>query len=365
MAERGALPQVPRGRRLFLRAVRLLFKPLEPDDYLEMINPLWTTKELRGEVERVEPQGSEAASILIKPGYEWPGHKPGQYVRLGVVIDGVYHWRAYSLTSDPSPQDGLISVTPKKVDNGVVSPYLVGKIRPGDLVRLGEIEGEFTLPEPLPSKLLFISAGSGITPIMSMLRSLDRRGEIGDVVHIHSARTRDQVMFLSVLEDISSRHEHMRLDVRLTGNRGRLEPGDLDDECPDWREREAFCSGPEEMLDALVEHWENNGDRDRLHFERFQPKIGGGAGDGEGGEVSFLKSDENVECDGGTSILEAGENAGLELAFGCRIGICHTCVGTLKSGKLRDLRSGDISEPTEQEVRICINAAEGNVELEL
>lgn len=79
---------------MFLRAVRLLFKPLEPDDYLEMVNPLWTTKELRGKVERVEAHGSEAASVLIRPGYEWPGHQPGQYVRLGVVIDGVYHWRA-------------------------------------------------------------------------------------------------------------------------------------------------------------------------------------------------------------------------------------------------------------------------------
>jgi stearoyl-CoA 9-desaturase NADPH oxidoreductase len=116
-------------------------------------------------------------------------------VRLGVIIDGVYHWRAYSLTSDPSPEDGLISVTPKKVDGGVVSPYLVHKIQSGDLVRLGEIEGVFTLPEPLPSKMLFISAGSGITRIMSMLRSLNHRGELGDLVAIHSARTRDQVMF--------------------------------------------------------------------------------------------------------------------------------------------------------------------------
>src|SRR5436190_161752 len=130
MAERGAHPKVPRGRRLFLRAVRRLFSPLEPDDYLEMINPLWTTKELRG-----------------------------------------------------------------------------------------EIEGVFTLPEPLPAKMLFISAGSGITPIMSMLRSLDHRGELGDVVHIHSARTREQVMFLPVLEDIARRHDQMRLDIRLTGDR--------------------------------------------------------------------------------------------------------------------------------------------------
>ncbi|MBX9638592.1 MAG: ferredoxin reductase [Mycobacteriaceae bacterium] len=365
MAERGAQPQVPRGRRWFLRAVRQLFKPLQPDDYIEMINPLWTTKELRGKVERVEPQGSEAASVLIRPGYEWPGHKPGQYVRLGLVIDGVYHWRAYSLTSDPEPADGLISVTPKRVDSGVVSPYLVEKIRPGELVRLGEIEGVFTLPEPLPAKMLFISAGSGITPIMSMLRSLDSRDALGDVLVIHSARTREQVMFLDVLENLDNRHDGMRLDLRLTSDRGRLKPGDLDEVCPDWREREAFCSGPEEMLDALIEHWENNGDPDRLHYERFQPKIGGDGAAGEGGEVSFLKSDTTTECDSGTSILEAGENAGLELAFGCRIGICHTCVGTLKSGKLRDLRSGDVIEPVGQDVRICINSAEGDVELEL
>ncbi len=365
MAERGAAPNVPRGRRLFLRAVRQLFSPLQPDDYLEMINPLWTTKELRGKVECVEPQGSEAASVLIRPGYEWPGHKPGQYVRLGVVIDGVYHWRAYSLTSDPSPEDGLISVTPKKVDSGIVSPYLVQKIQPGDLVRLGEIEGVFTLPEPLPAKMLFISAGSGITPIMSMLRSLDHSGELGDAVVIHSARTREQVMFLSVLEDLARRHERMRLDLRLTSERGRLSPDDLDEVCPDWREREAFCSGPGEMLDALIEHWEDNGDPDRLHFERFQPKIGGDAAAGEGGKVCFLDSEKTVECDGGTSILEAGEKAGLNLAYGCRIGICHTCVGTLKSGKLRDMRSGDVIEPTEQDVRICINTAEGDVELEL
>jgi stearoyl-CoA 9-desaturase NADPH oxidoreductase len=89
-----------------------------------------------------------------------------------------------------------------------------------------------------------------------------------------------------VLEDLDRRHEGMLLDLRLTSERGRLEPSDLDDVCPDWREREAFCSGPGEMLDALIEHWESNGDPDRLHFERFQPKIGGEGAEGEGGAVS-------------------------------------------------------------------------------
>jgi len=213
--------------------------------------------------------------------------------------------------------------------------------------------------------MLFISAGSGITPIISMLRSLDRRDEFNDVVVFHSDRAREQVMFLSVLEDLDRRHEHLRLDVRLTSDRGRMSPSDLDDLCPDWREREAFCSGPSELLDALIEHWEDNGDPDQLHFERFQPKIGGNAGEGEGGKVTFLDSDTTAECDGNTPILEAGEQAGLNLAYGCRIGICHTCVGTLKSGKVRDLRSGDVTEPTDQDVRICIHTAEGDIELEL
>ncbi len=139
--------------------------------------------------------------------------------------------------------------------------------------------------------------------------------------------------------------------------------------CPDWREREAFCSGPGELLDGLIDFWQRNGDPpDRLHYERFQPKIGGNPGDGKkGGKVSFTDSDVSVDCDSGTPILEAGgEQAGINLAYGCRIGICHTYVGgTVKSGKVRDLRSGDVIEPTGQDVRICIHTAEGDVEIEL
>lgn len=365
MAERGATPNVPTLRRRALRAISHLFSPLEPDDYLEMINPLWTTKELRGRVEEVRPEGAEAATVWIRPGYDWPGHLPGQYVRLGLVIDGVFYWRAYSLTSDPEPRDGLIGVTPKLVENGVVSPYLVQKIRPGEIVRLGEIEGVFTLPEPLPEKMLFISAGSGITPIMSMLRSLDHRDEVRDVVVLHSTRTEEQCMFFKDLQDMDERQDGLRLIIRRTGEEGRIKPEDMDDLVPDWRERETLASGPGELLDALVEHWDRHDASDKIHLERFQPIIGGAAGEGEGGNVTFTKSKKEVECSPGTPILTAGEEAGLELKFGCRIGICHTCTGTLRSGQIRDLRTGDVSEPINSSVRICVNTAEGDVEIEL
>src|SRR5579875_3156665 len=125
MPEKGARPNVHPLQERVLRAMSALSSPLLPDDYLEMINPLWSTRELRGRVERVQRETEDAATVLIKPGYRWPGHKPGQYVRIGLDIDGVRHWRAYSLTSDPMRSDGLISITPKLVEAGKVSPYLV------------------------------------------------------------------------------------------------------------------------------------------------------------------------------------------------------------------------------------------------
>ena len=195
-------------------------------------------------------------------------------------------------------------------------------------MRLGGVEGTCTLPDPLPRRLLFISAGSGITPIMSMLRDLARRGALQDVVHLHSARTPNDVIFGEQLRALDQRHAGYRLHVQHTGECGRFAPADLDRLCPDWREREAFLSGPGEMLDAMHAHWEEH-------------------------------------ADGGTPILVAGEQSGAALPFGCRMGICHTCVGRLCSGRVRDLRTGKVSGTEGEMVRTCINAPEGPVEIDL
>jgi stearoyl-CoA 9-desaturase NADPH oxidoreductase len=362
MAEVGARPKVSAGRRKALGAVRTLFTPLLPDDYLELINPLWSTQELRGRVERIERQTEDAVTIVIKPGADWDRHEPGQYLRVGVVVDGVHHWRAYSITSEPS--DDFICITPKLVKEGVVSPHLTKQLRPGTIVRLGGVEGDFRLPKPRPDKLLFISAGSGVTPIMSMLRALDQEDELDDAVLVHSARTDDDVIFGPRLKDLDERRDGFRLHLQLTNEQGRLSPPDFEEICPDWRERETFLSGPSEMLDAVSDYWEKEGDCDLLHLERFQPK-GGFVEEGEGGEVKFLASDTTTEADGGTPILVAGEDCGLDLPYGCREGVCHTCTGTLCKGQVRDLRNGKIYGTEGETIRTCISAPEGPVEIDL
>jgi stearoyl-CoA 9-desaturase NADPH oxidoreductase len=366
MPEKGAPPNVHPVQRRVLRALGALSSPLLPDDYLELINPLWSTRELRGRVEEVRRETSDATTVLIKPGYRWPGHKPGQHIRIGVDIDGVRHWRAYSLTSDPYREDGLISITPKKVDAGKVSPYLVTEAGPGTIVSLSKIEGDFVLPDPSPEKLLFISAGSGITPIMSMLRHLHHYDELNDAVLLHSARHSDEVIFGPELRELADRNDSFTLHEQLTKDHGRMGPGDLERLCPDWTEREAYISGPNQMLDAFNEHWERHGDCERLHMERFQPKLGlGRSGEGEGGTIKFVSSDLEAESDGHMPILVAGEEAGLELPYGCREGICHTCVGELCSGRVRDLRNGEVYGQQGEIIRTCISAPEGPIEIDL
>jgi ferredoxin-NADP reductase len=368
MPEKGAPPKVPKLQKRVLNAVRAFTYPLLPDDYLELINPLWSTRELRGKIESIDKETDDAATVTIRPGYEWEGHTAGQYLRIGVDINGRRHWRAYSLTSDPDREDGFISITIKNVDEGTVSPYMVRRGRPGSLVYLGGVEGEFVLPDPLPEKLLFISAGSGITPIMSMLRTLDRSGWLqdGDALLIHSARNKDEVIFGEYLREMAERNDGFELHEQLTGDMGRLEPKHLDDICPDWKKREAFISGPAGLLDAMTDHWDEQSDCEKIHVERFQPVLGSGdVEEGEGGTICFAKSDKEVEADGHTPILVAGEDDGLDLPYGCREGICHTCVGKLVSGQIRDLRTGKVSGQEGEMIRTCVNAPEGAVEIEL
>ena len=187
------------------------------------------------------------------------------------------------------------------------------------------------------------------------------------MVHLHSARTEDDIIFGSQLRSLDQRHDGYRLEKRLTREQGRLAPSDLDELCPDWRERETFACGPAGLLDALAEHWEQaGGDPGRLHMERFQPIVGQGDGEhGAGGAIRLLRSNVEAYSDGDTPILVAGEEAGASLPFGCRMGICHTCVGRLCSGRIRDLRSGVVHGSEGEMVRTCVNAPEGAVEIAL
>ncbi|MGH8917491.1 MAG: ferredoxin reductase [Actinomycetes bacterium] len=342
-----------------------LTTPLLPDDYLKLLNPLWSARELRGRVERVVPETDDAATIVIRPGWGWHFRsQPGQYVGIAVQVDGRWHWRSYSLTSIPVEEHGEISVTVKAMPEGFVSGHLVRGLEPGSVIRLARPQGDFVLPEPPPPKLLFLTAGSGITPVVSMLRTLDRRRNLPDTTLVCSARRQDDLIFRDEIRALADGHPGFTLHEHLTGERGRLELDRLDELCPDWRERQTYACGPEGLLDAAEERWKAEGIAERLHLERFTPKLVVG---GEGGHVTFSVSGKEADVDGATTLMEAGEAAGIQMPFGCRMGICSTCVVGLSEGSVRDLRDGSEKSAGAEALRVqtCISAASGACTLEI
>jgi len=337
--------------------------PLLPDDYLKLANPLWSARELRGRVVEVRRETEDSATLVIKPGWGFSfAYQPGQYVGIGLLVDGRWRWRSYSLTSSPVRGSRTITITVKAMPEGFLSTHLVGGVAPGTIVRLAAPQGNFVMPDPAPAKVLFITGGSGITPVMSMLRTLERRAQITDVVHLHSAPTESDVMFAAELSDLERGHDGYRLRLRSTRIEGRLDLSRLDDEVPDWRDRQTWACGPEGMLSSAERAWSAAGVDDLLHLERFA--VSKAAAHGQGGTVEFARSGKSVTVDAATPLMDAGENVGVRMPFGCRMGICQSCVVGLLDGHVRDLRSGAEHEPGSR-IQTCISAASGDCVLDI
>ena len=359
----------PTLRRRALRFAEAATTPLLPADYLDLFSPLRSGAELRGRIIAVEPETRDAATILIRPGADWSGHVPGQYVRIGIDVDGVRLWRAYSLTHGPRA-DGLISITVKAVPDGKVSSYLVREARPGTLVRLEQAAGEFVLP-PAGGRFLFITAGSGITPVIGMLRNLFPVAEAGvlrlprsaayDVVVLHVAPSRPDSIFLSDLEALDAAGA-IRLVARYDDVHGVLDLTRLTELVPDLAERQTFACGPGGLLEALEQHHEAAGLP--LCTEQFRVSR---VAIGEGGTVSFTVSGATVAADGATPILDAAEDAGVLMPSGCRMGICFSCVLPLREGSVRDLRNGALTTAAPGDgvaIQTCISAAAGDCHID-
>ena len=350
-----------RARRLAEAATT----PLVPADFMDLFHPLRAGAELRGRIVEVRPETADAATLVIKPGADWAGHVPGQYVRIGVDVDGVRQWRAYSLTHGPRA-DRLISITVKAVPDGLVSNHLVREARPGTLVHLEQATGDFVLPTE-GGRFLFVTAGSGITPVIGMLRNLFPATDSGvlrlarsagyDIVVVHVAPTEPDSIFASDLKALDAAGA-IRLVARYDDEHGVLDVDRLGDLVDDLADRRTLACGPAGLLDALAAHHDAAGielTTEQFRTARVEP--------GDGGTVSFA-SGTTLELDGATPILDAAEDAGVLMPSGCRMGICMGCVLPLREGSVRDLRNGAITTAVPGEsgaikVQTCINAAAG------
>jgi ferredoxin-NADP reductase len=359
-------------RILGSRTLAALTSPHGVDRYLEQINPMWAATEVRAQVVEVvrETSGEHpVATLVLQPTSTWRGHRAGQYVQVGVEIDGARRTtRCFSISSAESDPGEQFSITVRAHAEGLVSKYLVTRAQPGEILHLSQAEGQFTLTEspatPTNNHLLMISGGSGITPVMAQVRTLLRDGYDGranrKVTFLHYARSEQDLIFADELRRIQFEDNHV--DVHLRFGDDVFSAQSLARLLPAYRDIDTWACGPAPMMKLIHEAYDES---PRLRTEFFKLSTLPVAGDGvTEGEVSFALAGKTAE-NTGESILEQAEQAGLTPEFGCRMGICFSCVSRKTEGTVRNVLTGEESSLPDEDIRICVSAPVGSCAVDL
>ncbi|MFC5728250.1 MULTISPECIES: ferredoxin reductase [Nocardioides] len=372
----------PVGRLLRSRLAAALATPHGVDRYLERFNPMWAAHEVRARVVSVHREtagasGAPVATLTLQPTSTWRGHRAGQHVLVGAELPGSgrRHTRAFSISSAASAPGERFTLTVRAHDEGQVSTFLVHHAEPGEILHLSQAQGEFTLTEspatPTDNRLLFITGGSGITPAMSMVRTLMRDGYDGHVgrkvTFLHFARGPEDQIFADELTAIAAADNGV--DVHLRYGDQLFSEFELRRLVPDYRDTDTWLCGPAGLVDLVRAAYVGaEGEvSPRLRMEFFKPAVARTvrAGDGTAdGEVAFTRSGKSA-ANTGASLLEQAEDLGLRPEFGCRMGICFSCTRTKTAGTVRNILTGEESSLPDEEIRICVTAPAGDCHIDL
>lgn len=343
----------PTRRLLGSRFVDLLVGPHGIDRYLELVRPELTIHDARAEVIGVRRQTERSVTLILRPNRAFSGFTAGQFVKVGVEIDGVRRTRTYSPASSEHAGRETLELTVTTHPDGLVSNRLHRHAARGTIVHLGDARGEFVLPPRRPERLALISGGSGITPVLSMLRTLADENHDGEITFIHYARTGADWLYKPEVEALAARHPGLTAEfVATREGRARFAaeviPAGAD---------VAVC-GPPALVDAV-----RAVAPDAL-AETFTPPSLTVTGDAAEGTIRFTRSGATAPIAAGT-LLEQAEAAGLTPEFGCRMGICHTCTCRKTAGAVRNVLTGEISDEEDEDIQLCVSLPEGDVALEL
>lgn len=363
-------------RALTSRLVETLAAPHGLGPYLEMLNPLWSLRETRAQVVGLEPVTPDTMELTLRVPADHR-HLAGQFVRIGVEIAGRRQYRSYSITSSAERRDGHLTLGVKRVPDGRVSGHVHGRMQVGDVVSISPADGELTVDEALAADpttpVLLVSGGSGITPVLSIVRTLVDRGHAGPVALLHYTPQLADVPYRAELEQLDRELPNVRVLLVPTGTpdqpvtetarhglTGMLDGPHLAATRIDLDRAEVRACGPLGLTEAVARRWDAAGRSARLRVEAFEARKIVADVDAATGTITFTTSGTSFANDGST-LLDQAEAAGLSPAYGCRMGICGTCVLRKPSGPTRDARTGDVCTDSDVEVPICVTVPLGDV----
>lgn len=364
----------PAARRPPSRLRRLVAPLVVPqvfDFWASRLHPTWTWERPLARIVGRSPASADAVTLLLKPNRHWAGARAGQHVMIGARIDGVLVSRSYSL-SEAARSDGRIALTIKAIEGGKLSRHLHDHAQVGDVLEIGEAFGEMVLPERNDDAWLFLAAGSGITPLMAMIRERAAQGMPTPLTLLYWARRREELCFVDELRALAAQHPNVRVRFLLTRqaprhgdeDAGRIDADVVSRHVDDLSARRVYACGPGGFV---VRARESAAARAQtFDAEAFTPPPRAVEAPDEGlVEVVLARSGRSVTLPRGQSLLTALEAQGLNLPSGCRMGLCNTCSCGKSEGSTRHLHTGDVQHEPVSSLRLCVNSATSRLVLDL
>lgn len=346
-----------------------LISPAQFDFWAQQLGSTRAWERCFVRVVAVQAEGQNSKTLTLKTNRNWPGFVAGQHCNVTASIAGRSITRSYSISSDPV-DDRRVQITVRREDGGLMSEYLCGQLQVGDRLELGRPFGEMVLPTPMPAHLLLLAAGSGITPMMSQIRTLARLGRPGSVTLIYWAKTGADFSFAEELTSIARRLPNFTVNLITTREHserplsGRISNALLTQIPNIDRVDQVFACGANGFVQAAASVCALR--KLPLTSEAFSlPQAQ--APDTELAEytVYLRRRDQHLRVSNRLPLLEQLENAGVSVPSGCRQGICNTCTCVRNSGTTADAVSGAVDREPTQIIRLCVSRAAGNIELDL
>ncbi|XKG99759.1 hybrid-cluster NAD(P)-dependent oxidoreductase [Pelagibacterium halotolerans] len=344
------------------------------------------------EVVRISDEAPEVKTFTFRSDAQtWFRYKPGQFITLELPCEDEPLLRTYTISSSPS-RPFLMSVTVKAQPDSIGTRWMFENLEPGSLIRAYGPAGNFTHYEHPASKYLFISAGSGITPMMSMTRWFCDCAPNTDIAFINCARTPEDLIFRQELELLSYYMPGLQLNFIVqersrnrnwSGHMGRIDAARLNLLVPDVHEREVFCCGPEPFMKLVRDLLRDAGfDMTYYHQESFgkvPDEVPSDAEEarlaiveesekteGETYPITFALSEVEGECLAGQTVLQAARAAGVRIPAACESGLCGTCKTLKLSGEVEMNHNGGILDEEIEDgyILACCSTPLGKVEVE-
>ena len=348
-------------------------------DYIEFmsceIDPLFSRRRTAADVVNVKRETKNTVTLTLKPYRQWSGFVPGQYISVEVEVNGVRLKRNYSISSSERffRDTGCFDITVKEVQEGRVSTYLNRTLTVRDVLCVSPAAGSFTATEyirgggSLNQSILFIAAGSGITPAMSMIEDIKEHNPALNFKLIYHVLSENEVVFAQRLSSLASLLPNFTFLPHYTNDEGFISPEQLRSDCADIADRAIFLCGPPGFMDAVISSAADLGVKsEQIKQESFGssfPALRRNSNANAKGTVHFFKSGKQVLSQGDKTLLELAELVGLNPKFGCRNGICFECKCQRGVGSVMNTITGKLIPEDQIQIQACISVPVGDVSI--